>query len=199
MDVSETSSTTVGYLCRLGTTLADLFIPTPLRQNPQSLSNKMSQFPMTYRYIALCGAIVLGLAEWEQPGFLPNTDELTTALVAFLCAGLVIFVMIALMDFADTYTWPWDEDGWVWPWEALLWGRTVYADELRESVALNVPPLPRADRGEGNDSGVFSQAYQQPFIIPPTPHLPSGLRPVYLPPPEHKSGLLGESPMTRKA
>lgn len=37
------------------------------------------------------------------------------------------------------------------------------------------------------------------LIIPPTPFLPRGLRPVHLPPPViHHSGLLGESPMLNR-
>jgi hypothetical protein len=79
----------------------------------------------------------------------------------------------------------------VWPWQAVLWGNTVYGDgnEFGESVAAYVhPPDSNAEDGI---------AAPEPFagndpIIPPTPFLPGGLRPVQLP--QHHSGLLGESP-----
>lgn len=240
MDAADSASTTPSYVRRLMRTVAHLFVPAPLRQNPRSvcttIGNEIGQYPEMYRYVVLAIAVTLGLAEWQQPGFLPNADEFTAALVGFLCAGFLIFSAVVLQDFTETHRWPWHEDGGVWPWEALLWEGTVYGDDFRDSTAsfkdtTMSPPAQTHTSNEddstrkirfsspktgklnstevrkiGGDSKSSPQApalaYQTPFVIPPTPQLPLGLRPVHLPPPKHaqvhKSGLLGESPMAPK-
>jgi hypothetical protein len=97
------------------------------------------------------------------------------------------------MEYDETHTWPWEDDGWVWPWQAVLWGNTIYGDgeEFGESVTAYFH-RPDINAEDGN-------AIAEPFagddpIIPPTPFLPGGLRPVQLERPQHHSGLLGESP-----
>jgi hypothetical protein len=122
------------------------------------------------------------------------------------------------MAYEESHTWPWEDDGWVWPWEALLWSNTIYLGDdevdLSASVAgymrANKPTSPRVDSPlrdesrtedgggtvESNKPSVETPTGHDDPIIPPTPFLPQGMRPVSLRPPQtmHHSGLLGESP-----
>ena len=132
---------------------------------------------------------------------------------------------MALIDYEETHTWPWDDEGFVWPWQKWLWSGTVYNDEaISESLAnyrvdyfKSVASLFEEDGEEGEEGSVdFGRSgfegrdviegqvqsttpegspERPDIIIPPTPCLPGGLRPITLPPPlTHSSGLLGESP-----
>lgn len=124
----------------------------------------------------------------------------------------------------ETDTWPWDDDGFVWPWERWLWSRTVYNDEAvgesiasytvdhLQSVALlfdeagheregSVDFGRSGFEGRGDVGGLVPSTTPEgsparfDIIIPPTPCLPGGLRPIdLLVQPTHPSGLLGASP-----
>jgi hypothetical protein len=128
------------------------------------------------------------------------------------------------MEYTETHAWPWEDEGFVWPWQALLWSGTAYVDEtVADDVAayrnLNMSSSSshrvdgkgdasdQDDIASGNDgadtlaTSTLNSATpagspaRHDIIIPPTPLLPGGLRPIRLPPPPvHHSGLLGESP-----
>lgn len=89
---------------------------------------------------------------------------------------------------------------------------TTSAEDITPHAALRKPftptPPPRLDNPRPMTHNPSMDSPQPPpvstnhpetFIIPPTPFLPSGLRPISLPPPspprEHHSGLLGASPV----
>lgn len=140
---------------------------------------------------------------------------------------MLIFAAFALMEYTETHTWPWEDEGFVWPWQALLWSGTAYVDEtMGESVAAYrntnmMAPSIRVGEAEeaanhketasfnyststmtastiGSTTPAGSPA-RPDIVIPPTPLLLGGLRPIHLPPPPvHHSGLLGESPMPIK-
>lgn len=237
---------------------------------------------------------MLIITELELPGFFPRPMGLTNGIVGALCAGAVVFGLVALLDWCEDGKWMWQEEGWVWPWERLLWGASVggfdgaastaetphpnrrggrstlgplgrhrhlgprveqvrFPDIIDHSAVIpnpvappNTPaavgrstvPSPRQIRtalagpnstlspspavnfrefvrssdlpltylspaSSGRSTATLtasplSTPAGQPFIIPPTPFLPRGLRPIHLPPPTpaqiHQSGLLGESP-----
>jgi hypothetical protein len=192
------------------------------------LRDKINVYPPQYRYGALLVFLLALGAEWEQPGCFPRPRSLTNALVSTLCAGLLIVGIVILQDFTETNKWPWQEEGWVWPWEALLWSQTVYdfgastytspdgfmspLPSAASPVADTPTQLPNFDSQASKSKGGTPMSniagsntsmpppatIKQPIIIPPTPQLPRGLRPIHLPPPTpadiHKSGLLGESP-----
>jgi hypothetical protein len=126
------------------------------------------------------------------------------------------------MEYDESHAWPWEDDGWVWPWEALLWSNTVYLGDdevdlsasMTEYMRANKPASDRVgsplrDDG-GTEEGSWTVVSNKPSvetstgnddpIIPPTPFLPQGMRPVSLRPPQtmHHSGLLGESPAPPK-
>lgn len=103
----------------------------------------------------------------------------------------------------------------MWPWEALLWSSTVYYDETTDQSmaayedwhdvpALQGPSLEmvRGWRQHEQTSPTPSTTPEgsparQLRTVAPTPFLLHGLRPLHLPPPPtHRSGLLGESPMS---
>jgi len=141
-----------------------------------------------------------------------------------VCASALIFPALVLIEYEETHTWPWDDEGFVWPWQKWLWSGTVYNDEtINESLASyrvdhfkSVASLFEEEEGEegivdfGRSGFEGKDAVEEPVqsttpegsparpevIIPPTPCLPGGLRPISLPPPPptHSSGLLGESP-----
>jgi hypothetical protein len=139
-----------------------------------------------------------------------------------LCAGSLIFPVFALLEYLETHTWPWQDEGFVWPWEALLWSGTVYIDDTfgdsvaayRNSYIESSPTVRGSEKevvGVANEGDSTTMAVEDAstttkdsskrpeMIIPPTPFLPRGLRPVHLPPPViHHSGLLGESPMLNR-
>jgi hypothetical protein len=214
-------------LRRIIAALADTIVPTPVRQGWHFVFAAFSsKYPTKYRYSAPIVAVLVAVAEWQQPGFLPHTDKLTNAIVGFLCATLIVVGILVLQDYTENNRWPWAEEGWVWPWEAWLWSETAYdlgASTNTSAESDNSPLLPATPiiastfasltpNTPGSTPASSAQrdslamppptAFKQPFIIPPTPQLPRGLRPIHLSPPTpaqfHHSGLLGESPMPHK-
>lgn len=119
--------------------------------------------------------------------------------VGGLCASALLFSTYALMEYANDHTWFWNEEGFVWLWVGMLWSFTVYDDEtLDDIVAVHNGTSITASPTVVSTTPVGSPA-RHDIIIPPTPLLPRGLRPVHLPPPPtHHSGILGESPMPIK-
>ena len=203
-------------------------VRTEWRNVYQFLCELINVYPAKYRYGVLLGFVLALGAEWEQPGYFPRSESLTNGLVGTLCVGLLTVGIIKLQDFIESNKWPWQDEGWVWPWEALLWSQTVYDFGVSTYTSPDgiTSPLPSAtlpvtdtplQQPNFNSSIANSQGatpmsniadcslsmppptiMKQPIIIPPTPQLPRGLRPIHLPPPTpadiHKSGLLGESP-----
>lgn len=111
-----------------------------------------------------------------------------------------------MLEYIETHTWPWEDEGFVWPWEALLWGGTVYNNEtLEESVAEHSEPCvaqvspqvgtkkagcsehEQASNAAADRTASFTTLEgfpeRQGMIIPPTPFLPGGLRPTHISPP----------------
>ncbi|KAF2032068.1 hypothetical protein EK21DRAFT_110281 [Setomelanomma holmii] len=190
--------------------------------------DKHNTYPAIHRYGCLTLVVSIALAEYQQPGFVPRPETLTKAIIGLLCATTLVFGIIALQEYMETSKWPWQEEGWVWPWEAWLWAETVYdlsASTMSDAMgaatpagqvlptAANTPPSGMAFTSPAltvRDRTPISKAssdraaippltaFKQPFVIPPTPQLPPGMRPTYRPPPTpaqiHKSGLMGESP-----
>ncbi|KAI4944912.1 hypothetical protein J4E91_008256 [Alternaria rosae] len=213
------------FLRRITTRVVDFLIPENIRQEHRRIIATFAKYK--YALVALAASTLFAIAEYEQPGYFPRPQELTAAVIGFLCASMLIFAAFALMEYTETHTWPWEDEGFVWPWQALLWSGTAYVDEtIGESVTAYrntnmMAPSIRVDGGDdavkqdettfGDDStssmaastlGSTTQAgspARAEIVIPPTPLLPGGLRPIHLPPPPvHHSGLLGESPMPVK-
>jgi hypothetical protein len=85
------------HLRRIIAALTDTIIPAPVRQGWQSLfATFLSKYPAKYRYSALIIAILVAVAEWQQPGFLPRTDKVTNAIVGFLCSTLIVVGILLL-------------------------------------------------------------------------------------------------------
>jgi hypothetical protein len=203
------------YLRRLTTTVADVFIPEPVRQGWVFLfyiiCNKIATYPATHRYGSILLILLAALAEYEQPGFIPPPRHIFNALISFTCVSAVIVAALAVLDLFETNEWPWEQEGWVWPWQVWLWNNTIYEFSTSTSTCADessfyISSCAAENRTNGNDYATMtppSQAtFKQPFIIPPTPQLPGGLRPASLPSPTpeqvHKSGIIGESPMPDK-
>ncbi|EUC36399.1 hypothetical protein COCCADRAFT_55778, partial [Bipolaris zeicola 26-R-13] len=180
------------------TTIVDFFLPAPLRSEYCVISTTLTN--NYYSCLCLFLVLVFAIAEFEQPGWFPRPEELSSAVVGFLGVGAIIFIVVALLEYVETHTWPWEDDGFVWPWEALLWGGTVYNDEeidqsVMEHLGSFVAQVSPQVGTKKASSSEHEQANNSHMIIPPTPFLSSGLRPTNLSPPiRHSSGLLGESP-----
>jgi hypothetical protein len=168
------------------------FFTDSTRQSYSSLfahvRTKLTTTPPNYCHVVLALLILAVIAEYQQPGCTPRLN----ALFGLACAAVVFFGSLACLDFVEEYKWPWQEDGWVWPWEAWLWRETVY--ELGAST--NSEPM-SSYRSAFVSTSKDYETMPPPFIIPPTPFLPGGLRPK--PFPAHRSGIMGASPMPPKA
>jgi hypothetical protein len=185
--------------------------------------NRVVACPAKYHYGFLVFIIFTGLSEWQQPGSTLCPENLSNAIIGFLCATSLVLGVLALLDFIETDRWPWEEDGWVWPWQAWLWKETVFDlgaststyvagnDSLLSYTSPSVAETLRFDSPVQNntltnDSGTMMPPpptiSRQSIIFPPTPQLSIGLRSSFLLPPTpaeiHKSGILGESPMPSK-
>ncbi|KAG9193514.1 hypothetical protein G6011_03549 [Alternaria panax] len=184
--VAPTAAATPSFLCRAKTRSVDFLVPEFLRREyGRIVANTEESSQIS--------------AEYEQPGYFPRPPEWTVGIIGGLCAFTLLFSTFALMEYADGHTWFWNEEGFVWPWVGILWSLTVYNDEtLNDSEAaydgtsITACPMPGSTTPAGPPT-------PPKIIIPPTPLLPRGLRPVHLPPPlTHHSGILGESPMPTK-
>jgi hypothetical protein len=227
--VEDSLTTFLTQLRCLATSVTDIFVPKPVRQDWvyifTTISNKITTYPTKYRYSVLALAALLALAEWQQPGFISRPRNFFNAIVGSMCAMLLATSWLALLDYIETATWPWEQDGWVWPWQAWLWQDSVYGIDLGASTStrpdgpaspvspatplgLTFSSLPTSSISANNPGTTFNfpmpppptpTVKQHTMLIPPTPQLPGGLRPIYLPPPTpaqiHHSGILGESPM----
>jgi hypothetical protein len=185
-----------------------------------NLLNKFAACPPIYRYGSFALGISIGLAEWQQPGSIPRPQQLTNAVIGFLCATILVLGVLALNEYGETNKWPWKNEGWIWPWEKWLWQDTVYdlgastrttADGLvsppsartphmvKNSPTIVVPPDTTTPIVETN-SMPPPAAFKRPIIIPPTPQLPVGMRPYPTPAAAqiHRSGIIGESPAPAK-
>ncbi|EUC48121.1 hypothetical protein COCMIDRAFT_57578, partial [Bipolaris oryzae ATCC 44560] len=181
------------------TTTVDFFLPAPIRSEYRVISTTLAN--KYYSCLCLFLVLVFAIAEFEQPGWFPRPEELSSAVIGFLGVGTIISLVVALSEYVETHTWPWEDDGFVWPWEALLWRGTIYNDEaLDDSVAAHSGSygvqVSRQVGTKKSDCSEHEQASKRPdMIIPPTNFLPGGLRQKHLSPPiTHPSGLLGESP-----
>ncbi|KAE8849660.1 hypothetical protein PTNB73_01329 [Pyrenophora teres f. teres] len=207
---------------RIITPVMESFIPATGRQDYKKIFDSIKS--SDYIYIAPFVVGLFLIAEYQQPGFLPRPDETFVATVGFFYAGVIIVTTFALLEYEETHTWPWNDEGFIWPWEKWLWSCTVYNDEsIGDSVASYKDDYLKSvtslfeEEGEQKEVSVdFGRSgfegrddVQEPvqsttpdgsparpdIIIPPTPCLPGGLRPTSLAsPPTHSSGLLGESP-----
>ncbi|ENI04684.1 hypothetical protein COCC4DRAFT_121584, partial [Bipolaris maydis ATCC 48331] len=176
------------------TTIVDFFLPDPLQSEYRVISTTLANNYSSC--LCLFVVLVFAIAEFEQPGWFPRPEELSSAVIGFLGVGTIIFLVVALLEYVETHTWPWEDEGFVWPWEALLWGGTVYNDEaLEETVAEHSGSCVTQVSPQAGTKKVGCSEHGQDIIIPPTPFLPGELRPTSLSPPiRHCSGLLGESP-----
>jgi hypothetical protein len=201
------------------------FFPPIVRQNWSFLyttvNNKIVTYPAVYRYGALVTAILVAVAEWQQPGSIPRPQHLTNAIIGFTCATLLVLGILTLAAFIETNNWPWEEEGWVWPWEKWLWGGTVgdFAASVRilESPVLPATLFAPSTTPSGSPHLSLAQsktsiakfanvdismppptAFKRPIIIPPTPQLAGGMRPPPTPAQIHNPGIIGESPMPMK-
>jgi hypothetical protein len=201
------------------------FAPLPVRQGwiilYTAVHSNINTYPAIYRYGFPTLVILVALAEWQQPGSLPCPRHLTNAIIGFTCATLLVLGILALAAFIETNKWPWEEEGWVWPWEKWLWGGTVgdfgaSVRTLESPVPPTTPFIPKTSPS-GLASTSLTQhntrftksknieipmppptALKRPIIIPPTPQLPGGIRPLPTPAQIHKSGIIGESPVPMK-
>jgi hypothetical protein len=198
----------------LATGVTDIFVPAPVRQDWVLLFttfyNKVSRYPAKYRYSFLSVVILIALAEWQDSGYVPCPQYLSNAIIGFVCATLLAFGWLAMLEYIETRKWPWEEDGWVWPWQAWLWQETVYdlgtststradcfTSPLRSATPTIEPSPPEptfsspATQTMSNtptekvatfDFSIPPPAtFKQSIIIPPTPQLSGGLRSIYLP------------------
>ncbi|KAL1799335.1 hypothetical protein ACET3X_003372 [Alternaria dauci] len=191
---STPTATAPSFLYRVQTRFVDSFLPDCIRQEYQRIIANL--FTYKYAYIALATTILFAAAEYEQPGYFPRPQELTVGMIGGLFAFALFFSTYALMEYADDHTWFWNEEGFVWPWVGILWSLTVYNDEtLSDSSTMHTVTSFPTSSPVASTTPAGSPA-RPDIIIPPTPMLPRGLRPVHLPlPPTHHSGILGESPM----
>ncbi|KAA8624530.1 hypothetical protein PtrSN002B_005757 [Pyrenophora tritici-repentis] len=115
------------------TPVMDCFIPAPGRQDYEKIFHSIKA--SIYIYIVPFVVGLLLIAEYEQPGFLPRPDEISVAITGFLCICAIVFAAFALIEYDETHTWPWDDEGFVWPWQRWLWSCTVYDESIGDSVA----------------------------------------------------------------
>jgi hypothetical protein len=211
------------------------FAPAPVREGWVFLFstayNKITTSTAEYRFGFLAIAVLVALAESQQPGFISRPQYISNAVIGFICALCLAFGVVAMLDYIETARWPWEQDGWVWPWQVWLWQRTAYdlgASTTTQTDGLMSPLPPATSATKASPPALtfgsptaqttsstpaenaitfdFSMpppaTVKQTMIIPPTPQLPRGLRPIHLPPATpaqvHKSGILGESPMPPK-
>lgn len=205
-------------------TVTDIVSPVPVRQGWMylytTLHNKIAACPPRYRYGSLALIISIGVAEWQQSGSIPRPQQLTNAIIGFLCATILVLGVLALNEYAETNKWPWQDDDWIWPWEKWLWQDTVYdlgastratADGLVSPPSARTPHMvetsPTKLASPGTNTPVVETnsmppptTFKRPIIIPPTPQLPVGMRPPPTPTPAqmHTSGIIGESPAPSK-
>ncbi|KAH4053198.1 hypothetical protein HBH49_096510 [Parastagonospora nodorum] len=205
-------------------TLIEIVSPVPVRQGwmylYNTLHNKIATCPAIYRYGPLALIISIGVAEWQQPGFIPGPQQLTNAIIGFLCATILVLGVRAVNEYIETNKWPWQDEEWIWPWEKWLWQDTVYdlgastrtiADGLVSPPSARTPHMVEASPMKPisprtktpvieTNSMLPPTASKRPIIIPPTPQLPVGMRPPPMPAPAqiHRSGIIGESPAPSK-
>ncbi|KAI4937791.1 hypothetical protein J4E85_000227 [Alternaria conjuncta] len=128
------TATTFNFLRRIRTRVVDFLLPENIRQEYRRIIAPLARY--RYAFVALVASTLFAIAEYEQPVYFPRPQELTNAVIGFLCASMLIFAAFALMEYTETHTWPWEDEGFVWPWQALLWSQTAYVDEtMGESVA----------------------------------------------------------------
>jgi hypothetical protein len=192
------------------------FAPKPVRQGWVFLFsiayNKITTSTAEYRYGFLAVAILVALAEWQQPGFIWRPEYISNAAIGFMCALCLAFGVVTMLDYIETARWPWEENGWVWPWQAWLWRQSAYdlgasTNTQADGFTSPLPPAtpatkpsppaptfgspvaqPTSSKPAKNATALnFSMpppaTVKQTMIIPPTSQLPGGLRPVHLPPP----------------
>jgi hypothetical protein len=207
----EPPSAFLVQLCRFVTAVFNLFAPA-LMFLFAAAYNKITTYPVEYRYSFLAISILVALTEWQQPGSISRPQYLSNAAVGFVCALSLAFGVVVMLDYIETARWPWEEDGWVWPWQTWLWRQTAYdlgastntqvdgfASPLPPATPATKPSPPTPTFGSptaqtmsntpANNSTAFNFSMPPPaiikqtMIIPPIPQLPGGLRPVHLPPP----------------
>jgi hypothetical protein len=201
-------------LRRSATAVADIFVPTPVRQHwiilYTTIHTTISAYPAQFRYGFLAVTLLAALTELSQPGYLPRPKELSNVIIGLACTTLVTHCALALCDFLDNDKWPWQEDGWVWPWQAWLWKNTAYDPGASTSTHADEPnsPLQRASPALAHSPSTRAAATQTRNVIPIDDKsgrftfsmpAPVGLRRLDIPSRQtHKSGILGESPMPPK-
>ncbi|KAH9874116.1 hypothetical protein IAQ61_004744 [Plenodomus lingam] len=123
----------------LGHALLDVIIRPILRISPLQIFQKCKALfvlmSTTQRMLAITIPILFVIAEYEQPGFLPNFYGLINSIIICSLAVLFVFAIIALTDWYENAVWPWDEPGWVWPWERWFWASNLTDSEFSMSTS----------------------------------------------------------------
>ncbi|USP77777.1 hypothetical protein yc1106_05051 [Curvularia clavata] len=216
-DRESNAATATELLCQTITSLVDFVYPTSIRSEYLLILSKLSKNRFTC--ILLGVLLIVSVAEYEQPGWFPRPDQLSSAVIGFLGACTFILAAFAVFEYEETHSWPWEDEGFVWPWEALLWSSTVYDDETfgestlgctyPHDVPTSLALQARLDKAVGDHgrasriasdgiipSSIPGTSQKQDIVIPPTPFLLHQIGPAHLSSPiKHRSGLLGPSPM----
>lgn len=223
--IRERMKTLVVPIRAVPITIANASLPDAVRRDWTTMYATVHAKYHTYPFYVCFSiptiCILVIITELEDPDFFPRLYNLTSGIIGFLFASVIVLGGIVLLDFGERGKWPWQEEGWVWPWEKWLWQETAY--DLGASTSSEVPPTPfpaptantvRFDTPaststqtptHGSSPALAAdtstptptpEPQPQPLIIPPTPFLPPGLRPIHLQPPQqlHPSGLMGASP-----
>ncbi|KAF2821719.1 hypothetical protein CC86DRAFT_410799 [Ophiobolus disseminans] len=196
------SNALLAQALNLPATMANAILPEPVRQEWihlfTALHTKYANLPIRYRYGIPIVAFSVLYTEYQNPGYFPRPASLTNGIIGFLCASAIILAVVTLHDYIETKKWPWQEDGWN---TAYDFGASVStaAPATLQRVGFATPEASITPAARIGTVMPPPTARKQPIIIPPTPFLPPGLRPIHLPPPTpHPSGLLGASPEPRR-
>jgi len=192
----------------LGHAILDLLICPLLQLSPRilysSLAALLTRTPWTHRATAAVLTTLFALAEYQHPGYLPTAHQLAVGATSLLSSAAAAAALLALDDWLEDAVWPWHQPGWVWPWERWLWACAVGSEDPSEPSFLSqTTPCARA-HAAGAQVRAAPGAPDDALVIPPTPLLPRGMRSgmrvmADTPPVVHRSGLLGESPLSRPA
>ncbi|KAF2134868.1 hypothetical protein P153DRAFT_427484 [Dothidotthia symphoricarpi CBS 119687] len=97
--------------------LPNEFLPTLPSDRTHPFA-RLAQHPSTRVCMLAMFVLLLALAEWEQPGYLPTVKRLPTILVTLFGAGCMILGALALEHRYEMRTWPWNAvncwDAWIW-------------------------------------------------------------------------------------